>query len=110
MVSVGDNGLTVGEIIRRIRPVLDRSSAVKAWVFGSWARGTQTRRSDIDLMISATTRKPRFQRVDEFLGLFEALDGHPLDVLIYTPEEIRTSAERPFFADILNKGIAVYER
>ena len=62
---------------------------IKAIVFGSFSRGTATRRSDVDLLVVQQTGH-RF--LDRYEGLYSAIcrliRGWAVDVLIYTPVEV----------------------
>ena len=92
-------------------PALKKTPAQKAFIFGAWARGTQTRRSDIDMMVISNQETIRFfDRYKEFDPLYEALGEAGLDLLIYSKEELDTMAERPFIKTVMREGVLVYER
>jgi predicted nucleotidyltransferase len=92
-------------------PVLKKTPAQKAYVFGAWARGTQTRRSDIDMMVISSQGNVRyFDRYKEFDGLYEALGTAGLDLLIYSKEELDAMSGRPFIKTVVREGVLVYER
>ena len=82
----------------------------RAVVFGSFARGDQTKRSDLDLMLVQNTDKSFFRRYD---GLYEEicriLVDHAVDLLIYTKRELDQMASRTFIQSILREGVAIYE-
>lgn len=82
----------------------------KAVVFGSFARGDQTKRSDLDLMLIQNTDKSFFKRYD---GLYEEicriLTNYAVDLLIYTKHELDQMAPRTFIQSILREGVAIYE-
>jgi predicted nucleotidyltransferase len=101
---------SVNEIGRRLEPVLRRRGVLKAIVFGSYARGTQDRRSDLDLILVVRTEKRFFERYDEIEGLYECLKGIPADILIYTPEELDRMADRPFIRRALEEGVVIHEQ
>ncbi len=92
-------------------PILKNTPAQKAVVFGSWARGTRTRGSDIDMMIISDQGATRFfDRYKEFDALYDALGSFGLDLLIYSKEELDAMSERPFIKTILREGVLIYER
>lgn len=78
-------------------------------MFGSHARGTQDKKSDIDLIIVCDTEEPFFRRHREFLELYRIFQEE-LDLLIYTPSEWERIKERFFFKKVLEEGKIIYER
>lgn len=85
----------------------------KIILFGSFARGSFHKDSDIDLFIIKKSSQKRPFRAKE---IFEALRGiertFPLDPIVYTPKEIkdRLSLDDPFVKTILNEGKTIYEQ
>lgn len=82
----------------------------KVILFGSWAWGKPSPESDIDLFIIKNSPKTRQQRQRELrTRLFPS--GLPLDLLVYTPKEIkqRLALGDFFIRDILDKGKNLYE-
>jgi uncharacterized protein len=78
----------------------------EAFLFGSVARGTQDRHSDVDLVLIRDTDLPFFDRIREVFDLVHALG--PLDLLIYTEAERRQMLAEPgryFIKDVFEKGI-----
>jgi len=57
----------------------------EAYLFGSYARGSATADSDIDLILVALSGRPFPDRFREFPELDDGLP--PIDLLIYTPIE-----------------------
>jgi len=81
-------------------------------LFGSLARGTQSERSDIDLIVVRQTNERFVERPTEILMmLYEKLRGWAIDVLVYTPEEYeRMLAHGNFFLTrAVREGRIVYE-
>lgn len=97
-------------IIERLRPVLHKSGAYKCILFGSFAGNTATRRSDLDLMILQDTEKRFFDRHDDFQAIHDAFPNLAIDLLIYTPDELKNIQHRRFIRDILSRGEVIYER
>jgi len=58
---------------RRIIPILKRNNVVKAGIFGSYARGEQTKKSDIDLLIKFKGKKSLLDMVGLKIELEEKL-------------------------------------
>jgi predicted nucleotidyltransferase len=102
--------MTIEGIKERCRKALVESPALRAMVFGSYAQGSQTRRSDIDIIVIGDTDKPFFQRFEDFAALYEAFKDEVIDLLIYTPGEFADMAHRRFIRTIMAQGVVVYER
>jgi len=104
----------VTEEINRLRerwlPIFHRHRIRKAILFGSWARGEASPRSDLDLIVVEETDKRFFDRYDGlFAELSRAFPERELDLLIYTPEELAAMAGRRFIASALREGRVIYE-
>lgn len=78
-------------------------------LFGSWARGTATRRSDLDLFIVWDCDLPPLDRIGRVLSLLSD-SPHAVDVIVYTPDELGRCQERPFIRQLLIEGLVLYER
>jgi predicted nucleotidyltransferase len=92
-----------------LAPIFQKNEVIKAVVFGSTSRGSETRKSDLDLMIIKDTKKRFFDRYDEFDEIFELIKNRAIDILIYTPEELESISHRPFIKMIINEGKPIYE-
>lgn len=86
-------------------------NAYKVILFGSYAKEQAHDSSDVVLLIIADSDLPRHKRSRALYGL---LNPYPfaLDLLVYTPQEIRQAVTSPFsfVSEILNEGVIVYER
>jgi uncharacterized protein len=93
------------------RPFFEKSPAIKAYLFGSRARGDAEAESDVDLVIVADTDRPFVERCRDFFGLFEACPA-ALEMLVYTPEEFRRMPDQdnPFLVKAMEEGRLLYER
>ena len=76
----------------------------QAYIFGSYANGSEDEYSDLDILIVKKTDKDFFYRFQEVSALYEL--GVPLDLLIYTPEEFTEmkEAHNPLICNILKNG------
>jgi predicted nucleotidyltransferase len=92
------------------KPIFEKNDVQKAVLFGSVCRDTQTRKSDVDLMIVMRTNKRFFDRFDEFNEILSLVRDRAVDMLIYTPEELDRISHRPFIKKILKEGITIYEQ
>jgi predicted nucleotidyltransferase len=99
--------------IQRIRklllPVFKKKKARKAYLFGSFAKGTQSRKSDVDLMIITETDKRFFDRYDDYEEIQRVLGDRSVDMLIYTSDELERISHRVFIKGIIEKGEVIYE-
>lgn len=100
----------IREISEKLRPVFERYGIVRAIVFGSLARGEPSRRSDLDLFVVQDTDKRFLDRYDGLLNdVTDVITDRDVDLLIYTPDELTRTCERPFVRRILNEGTVIYE-
>lgn len=80
-------------------------------LFGSYGRKEFGNGSDIDLLIIKQTDKRPLERQIEIESLL-ADRSIPLDIIVYTPEEVRYlySIGSPFIEEIVGKGRVIYMR
>ncbi len=99
--------------IKKIReallPVFKNTGAKKVVLFGSFSRGSQTKRSDLDLMIITETDKRFFERYEQFDRIHDIINDRAVDMLIYTADELSRISHRPFIKQILSEGETIYE-
>ena len=94
----------------RLRPLFQEHGILRAIVFGSLGRGDGTRRSDLDLLIVQDTDCRFLDRYDRLLPeIVRRVPERDVDLLIYTPNELRDAAELPFIATVLREGRVIYE-
>ena len=82
----------------------------KIFLFGSYAHGTMTADSDVDMMVLMHTPLRNRQQAAE---IARALHYHfGLDLMVRTPEQFQTRFELgdPFVRDIVQNGKVLYER
>jgi len=87
--------------------IIDLCAPRKILLFGSQARGTAGKNSDVDLCIIASTANKRELLTELYYNVeFE----RPLDILLYTPEEWAGSISDPqSFAHKLDReGVLLY--
>lgn len=91
-------------LVEKIRPE-------KVVLFGSYASGTATPESDIDLLVILESDLRRDRRQD---AISRALRPRrvPVDILAYTPSEVQRCLESPasFVRHILTTGKVIYDR
>jgi predicted nucleotidyltransferase len=81
----------------------------KVILFGSAARGDADAESDLDVIVIKETEESFVERLEVMAKLCPP--GVHADILVYTPEEIRTMVEEenPFITQALREGKLVYE-
>jgi predicted nucleotidyltransferase len=93
------------------REIGEAADAERVILFGSYANGHASESSDVDLLVIADSTEPRHKRSRD---LYRRLGSQriPLDILVYTPAEVRDNAQTPvsFVAQVLREGRTVYGR
>ena len=69
-------------MIAKIRKILKKNGVTKAAVFGSYARGEEKKRSDIDILVEMSNEKSLLGFIGVQLELEEAL-GKKVDLVEY---------------------------
>ena len=72
--------LTVEEITKKLIPVFEAEGVTKATLFGSYAKGTATPESDVDLIIDTEPHIRGFYVFGVFAEIAEAL-GRDCDII-----------------------------
>jgi len=96
--------LTGEDILRRLRDnrdLLDRFTVREIALFGSYAKGMQTDRSDIDLLVEFD--RPTFDNFIQLSRSLEKLFGRKVEIL--TPEGLESIRVRGI-ADSIRKALA----
>jgi predicted nucleotidyltransferase len=103
--------LKASDIARIARPVFERHNIERAILFGSFATGRPSRKSDVDLILVKRTAKRYFERFEKLLeDLYRAIPGREIECFIYTPEELASISHRVFVRRALDEGKVIYER
>jgi predicted nucleotidyltransferase len=103
--------LTPKEVDEAVRRVVERTDPEAVIVFGSYAKGTPTAASDLDLFVVLETERPMAKRADDLKPMF-ANALIPVDVHVYTPEEVEEYGRIPyaFIRSVLASGRVAYRR
>lgn len=114
MTAVKQNSFEISEaLIQQITEKIVRECHPhKIILFGSWAWGKPKEDSDLDLLVIMDSDLARPDiRAMQVKRLLYDLHG-PVDLLVYTPEEVKTCLERGnlFIRDILEEGRLLYAR
>lgn len=86
-----------------------KNKAAFALLFGSYARGTATEHSDLDVIFVEDTNKPFLSRLDPYFSPLSDLMNGGVDVFVYTPEEFRKMKKRFFIQRALKEGVVIFE-
>ena len=93
----------------RIIPIISRHGVEKIVLFGSMRNGNIGPASDLDLIVVQRTEKRFLDRIDEIIRLINPRCA--MDILVYTPEEIRQfSKTNRFIREALGEGKVMYEK
>lgn len=104
------------EINKQLQDITDKIveefKPEKIILFGSYAWGKPGRDSDIDLFVVKESKKQSLDRERELRQLLFGNNFPPMDILVYTPKELknRLDLEDFFIKDILNKGKMLYAK
>jgi uncharacterized protein len=81
--------VTESQIQTLVNEIAEGYQPEKIYLFGSYANGTPTADSDIDLFIIKDTSKRRKDRTIELLNNLKTYPDSGVDFIIYTPEELQ---------------------
>ena len=102
--------MELGDLRKRLSAVAEGYAAQKVILFGSHARGTNDRHSDIDLIIIDNEELPYLRRLDKYFDdISEALHA-PFDLFVYSEAEFDRMKDRPFLRKAMQEGVVLYER
>jgi predicted nucleotidyltransferase len=95
-----------------VKRIVDGYNPDKIILFGSYACGTPTEYSDIDLFIVKDDDRRRVDRFCEVMRILRNVKGVPIEPLIFTNKELerRLELEDDFILEVVNKGKVLYER
>lgn len=74
--------ITVEEIKEKVLPILKEAGVTRSSLFGSYVRGEQSEKSDVDILVDYPREKSLFDFVDTKLQLEDAL-GRKVDLIEY---------------------------
>lgn len=99
----------IDEIITRI---VNNYKSEKILLFGSYAYGTPTKDSDLDvLVVVKNSEQPKHKRAREIRKHLWGITDVPKDILVYTQKEIDEwkEVEEAFITGIMKRGRVLYE-
>ena len=95
--------MTMQAIKRKILPILKRQGVLRAAVFGSFARGEETKNSDIDFLMEIAKNKTFFDLVGLKIEMEDKL-GRKVDIVEY--EAINPLIKK----EVLKEQKKIYEK
>ena len=99
----------IDDIRQAASAVAQANGASCAILFGSYARGTATERSDIDIIFVEQTGDPFLKRLDRYIGPLVDRLHTSVEALVYTPDEFERMKDRSFVRTALEEGVVLYE-
>jgi len=102
--------ISMKEIRAVVRRIGDEFRPRQVILFGSYAQGTATEDSDVDLLVVLPFRGRSFRKSLEIMNRIDV--RFPLDLLARTPSEVkrRYSQGDPLVREALDRGKVLYER
>jgi predicted nucleotidyltransferase len=98
------------ELIKEIKNrIVSEVHPEKIILFGSYAYGTPTRDSDVDLLVIMPSDEPMHKRIFRIRKLLRDFRV-PKDVIVYTPQEVNDwkDVSNAFITSIMRKGKVIY--
>ena len=94
---------------RAVERLVGRLDPEWVMLFGSYARGTQSRTSDLDLFVVWETELRPLERIGRVMEILSD-SPRPLETVVYTPAEFERNRSIPFIRRILSEGRILYGR
>ena len=108
-MTKGMTTLTLRDIQKIVQQIVEHCHPQKVILFGSYAHGTPTEDSDVDLLVVTETEEPPLHAAARIAA---AID-HPcaLDILVRRPSDLEASLARKgvFATEVLTTGVVLYE-
>lgn len=103
--------ITESKISEIVRKIASGYNPEKIILFGSYASGTASDDSDIDIFVVKDSELPRPQRTIQLRRMLLGAQI-PMDLIVYTPNEVENEKDEKysFVYEVLNSGKTVYER
>ncbi len=101
--------LTLEHIRKVVVELAVANHATLALLFGSFARGTATRHSDVDLIFVEETDLRFLDRIGRYFDPLVDQLKTGVEVLVYTPFEFEGMSDGLFLQKVLKEGAVLYE-
>ena len=97
--------VSIDDIMQAIKPIVDSSPVRRVTLFGSYATGTNTPTSDVDMVIDSNGQ---LRGIDFFILTSELAKALPIESDIYEQREIKPNS--PMYNKITQEGVVIYAR
>jgi len=97
--------LSIDDITRTITPIVEPTSVRRVILFGSYAKGTHTRDSDVDIIIDSYGQ---LKGMDFFVLSSKLAQALPIASDIFEQREIKPNSQ--MHDEIAREGLVIYER
>ena len=101
-IGMSKNVYSIKKIRSRLSPIFSGYNVRSAILFGSYAKGCATEKSDIDLLVDSSLRGLQFFAL--FEDIREALDDKQVDLLDVTHIDSGSKIQQ----EIQNTGVRIY--
>jgi predicted nucleotidyltransferase len=94
-----------------VRRIVDAAHPEKIVLFGSHARGAARPDSDLDVLVIADSREPRYRRSAPLYGALSDVLV-PMDIIVYTRSEVEEwrGVPQAFVTTVIREGKVLYEK
>lgn len=96
------------ELVPALEELVARHHPEGLWLFGSWARGSASRRSDVDLLVMGLAHR---RLLDAYDAVLEALQPCrlPVQPLVASPALLRKHGDAPFWRSVKAEAIPLLQ-
>ena len=101
--------ITIEKIREAAIEIANANGATLALLFGSYARGTATERSDVDLIFVEETTLRFLDRLSRYQDILIDRLSTSVETLVYTPAEFERMKDGGFVGQAVREGIVLYE-
>ncbi|MCL2064019.1 MAG: nucleotidyltransferase domain-containing protein [Candidatus Cloacimonetes bacterium] len=98
--------LTIKEISEKLTSVFEQNGVSKAILFGSYANGTATKESDIDIVVETEPHIRGYKFVALVRPILDALNIEEMDLI----SSRSVVPDGPIANEINKSGVVIYER
>lgn len=102
---------TIDEIACVVKPIAEKYGIDKVWLFGSYARGEATEKSDVDLLISYKNLVGMFALGGVYSDMEDAFNK-PVDIVSERAltASYATSSSKKLLKNARKDGVQIYEK
>jgi len=100
--------LTIKEITEKLTPVFEANGVTKAVLFGSYAKGTATPNSDVDLVIDTSPEVRGWAKLAIYGRITDVMDDLKMDIDIIHKNGLKRNSHMSEEVD--KTGKVIYER